>query len=246
MVVTDEQLMKNSKEQSGLKEPKRRTSRTSKTKKADPVLAQDQEEAHSDNSGSSSLQNPSQSQQFSNNNNLDTPLHKHSMTSSKEDVPHKVGETMVFENSPDVNDEDELSSSPNQSMETTSSFDNNLFSLKISKSLFKKIAQQAADEGLTIEEFASELLAEGVVVRAWEIAERKNQMRGQPTNQVNNRNSNHQFNRNGGNNNTSNNGNGGQRKPHHRNGMSHTRYQSIMDDKATFLEYVRAQERNRR
>ena len=117
------------------------------------------------------------------------------------------------------------------------------FVVRVSQSLHRKISRQAHDEGLTTEEFAAELLAEGVVVRAWEIAERKNQMRGgantpPPPGRSNNNNSNNGSNQYGR---TQNN-----RKPHHRGGMSHTRYQSIMDDKATFLEYVRQQERNRR
>ena len=126
------------------------------------------------------------------------------------------------------------------------------FVVRISQSLRRKISRQAHDEGLSTEEFVAELLAEGVVVRAWEIVERKNQMRGLPSNpQTSNRGSNNSNNSNNSNSNSNSNSNQygrnqNNRKPNHRGGMSHTRYQSIMDDKATFLEYVRQQERNRR
>ncbi len=113
----------------------------------------------------------------------------------------------------------------------------NLLGIKLSQSLLKKLKQQAADEGLSLEDFVAELLAESVVLRAWEIVERKNQMRGSSNSHNHNssssgqRSGNHQQGR-------------GNRKGHR--GMSHGRYQSIMDDKATFLEYVRNQERSRR
>ena len=122
-------------------------------------------------------------------------------------------------------------------------------SLQISRALYFRMKYQAKEEGLTLEEFATELLAEGAVLRAWEIIEKKSQMRGIST-QGNgptgpNRNNSHQsgnrHNNAGGNNQNS----GGNRKNGPR-GMSQSRYQSIMDDKANFLEYVRSQERNRR
>ncbi|MFW7377915.1 MAG: hypothetical protein ACOH5I_03785 [Oligoflexus sp.] len=111
--------------------------------------------------------------------------------------------------------------------------------VKLSRSLLKKIQQQAEDEGLSIEDFVTELLAESVVLRAWEIVERKNQMRNPASASPNHRSGHSQ-------NNNNNNQNRGPRGNKHRGGMSHGRYQSIMDDKATFLEYVRNQERSRR
>ncbi|NRA67092.1 MAG: hypothetical protein HRU19_21565 [Pseudobacteriovorax sp.] len=109
----------------------------------------------------------------------------------------------------------------------------------VSNSLRKKLERQAAEEGIELQDFISELLAESVVLRAWEIVERKNQMRGSGNSQSGNRNN---YNGNG-NNNSGRNGNRGGKG---RSGMSHGRYQSIMDDKATFLEYVRNQERSRK
>lgn len=109
----------------------------------------------------------------------------------------------------------------------------NVLSVKLSKSLFKKLQKQATDEGVSLEDFVSELLAESVVLRAWEIVERKSQMRTSPNQNVNNM---------SGNSHGGQSGNSRNRKGR----MSHGRYQSIMDDKATFLEYVRNQERSRR
>ena len=119
--------------------------------------------------------------------------------------------------------------------------------ISLSESLQKKLARQASEEGISTEEFISELLAESVVLRAWEIVERKNQMRGPSGNSNhsgNSRSSGNSNHNNQSNHNNRNNNNRGQNK--HRGGMSQGRYQSIMDDKATFLEYVRNQERTRR
>ncbi len=120
--------------------------------------------------------------------------------------------------------------------------------LRLSQSLTKKLKEQAADEGISLEEFVGELLAESVVLRAWEIVERKNAMKGhqpQGPNSGGRPGRDNASNQGGGN-------RGGQRQQGqnqgnkgHR-GMSHVRYQTIMDDKATFLEYVRSQEKARR
>lgn len=117
----------------------------------------------------------------------------------------------------------------------------NEIKVKLSEALYRKLNQQAQEESLAIEELVRELLAESVVLRAWEIIERKNQMRGGSSNNPQTgrpQNSNH-------NNNNHNRGNN-HRKGGHRGGMSQMRYNSIMDDKASFLEYVRNQERTRR
>lgn len=109
--------------------------------------------------------------------------------------------------------------------------------VELSQSLRRKIAQQAAQEGISINDFIAELLAEGVVLRAWEIVERKNQMRGSHSGSQ----ASH-----GGRSGNHNSRNHNRHNKNSRGGMSHGRYQSIMDDKATFLEYVRNQERSRR
>ncbi len=119
--------------------------------------------------------------------------------------------------------------------------------LRLSQSLTKKLKEQAADEGISLEEFVGELLAESVVLRAWEIVERKNAMKGHPQQGPN---SNQRPNNNSSPNNQGGGNRGGQRGTNQSNkghrGMSHVRYQTIMDDKATFLEYVRSQEKARR
>ena len=91
----------------------------------------------------------------------------------------------------------------------------------------RKLIKQSYDEGVSVEEFISELLSEGVVLRAWEIVERKNAMRGnQSANSNNNRSK----------------GQGGNSKGYKNKGhrMSHCRYQSIMDDSSNFLEYKKS------
>ena len=112
----------------------------------------------------------------------------------------------------------------------------------LSLSLKRQLQKQADDEGVSLTDLISELLAEAVTLRAFEIVERKNQMRGQPA-------ASGSGNRGGNHNNHGNHGNHGNNRNQRRGGgrgMSHGRYQNIMDDKASFLEYVRNQERNRR
>jgi predicted DNA binding CopG/RHH family protein len=125
--------------------------------------------------------------------------------------------------------------------------------VRLSESLVKKLKDQASDEGISLEEFVAELLAESVVLRAWEIVERKNAMKGhsgqgQGPMGGGGRNNYNQGQGNKGNPNQrggQGQGGGNQGNKGHR-GMSHVRYQSIMDDKAMFLEYVRNQEKTRR
>jgi hypothetical protein len=111
--------------------------------------------------------------------------------------------------------------------------------LKLSKSLMRKLREQAADEGIGLDEFVTELLSESVVLRAWEIVERKNQMKGGAPAMGNNRG-------NGPHNPQQNRNNQGHRGNKGHRGMNHSRYQAIMEDKGAFMEYVRGQERNRR
>jgi len=122
-------------------------------------------------------------------------------------------------------------------------------SLTLTRSLHRKVVQVARDEGVSIEEFLSELVAEGVVIRAWEIAERKSAMRGGGGGNSYNQGrsgppqggGSQQQQRGGG----GGGGGGGHNRKGYR-GMSQNRYQAIMEDKASFVEYVRSQERTRR
>lgn len=50
--------------------------------------------------------------------------------------------------------------------------------LTVSATLFRQICTKARKEGIEPSQLASELLAEGLVLRAWEIMERKVAMRG--------------------------------------------------------------------
>lgn len=125
-------------------------------------------------------------------------------------------------------------------------------SLQVSKALRKRLEHSAREEGISVEDLASELLAEGLVLRAWEIVERKSAMRGgggnpqqQQQRQGNNRHQGH-----GGGNNKQ--GHGGGNNNKHGGGRMNKRHAAhatslnLMEDKAAFLEYVRNQERKQR
>lgn len=129
--------------------------------------------------------------------------------------------------------------------------------IRISKVLHRKLRDNAREEGVTMDELISELLAEGVVLRAWEIVERKHTMRG--GNQGN-------FNRNPQSGNVNGNvasGNNQQGHQQHRSqfqqggnrqaqkklqrqARQHANAMDLLQDKAAFLEYVRNQEKKRR
>jgi predicted DNA binding CopG/RHH family protein len=128
--------------------------------------------------------------------------------------------------------------------------------IRISKALHRKLRDNAREEGVSIDELISELLAEGVVLRAFEIVERKHTMRG--GNQQQHRNS-----QNGNVNGNVNHGNSQQGNQQHRNqfqhggnrqaqkklqrqARQHANAMDLLQDKAAFLEYVRNQEKKRR
>ena len=125
--------------------------------------------------------------------------------------------------------------------------------LSLSRSLMRRLFDSAREEGVSLEDFASELIAEGVVLRAWEIVEKKATMRG-GANQGNfqRQNNLNQQNQQGGHNNS---GNGHQRgfsagnkmaqKKLQRQARQHASSMDLMADKAAFLEYVRNQEKKR-
>ncbi len=131
--------------------------------------------------------------------------------------------------------------------------------LHLSRSLIRKLRDNSREEGVTMEELASELVAEGVVLRAWEIVERKATMRGGNANQGNSQGNQNNFNR--GTNGIGNHGN--HQQPHQtkqhftpgnkmaqkklqRQHRQHANAMDLMSDKAAFIEYVRNQEKKRR
>jgi len=120
----------------------------------------------------------------------------------------------------------------------------------LSSALLARLRSQAEEDGLSLEDYVRELLAESVTLRAFEIIEKRFQMRGgNPSPAPMNRNSNQGHGQQGNNGRHNNNNNGGRRPDrgnNRRGNMSQQRYQTIMDDKATFLEYVRSQERQQR
>lgn len=131
--------------------------------------------------------------------------------------------------------------------------------IRISKALHRKIRDSAREEGVTIDEMISEMLAEGVVLRAWEIVERKHTMRGGNNNQGNfnrpqqngnvNGNVSHGNSQQGSQQNRNQFQQGGNRhaqKKLQRQARQHANAMDLLQDKAAFLEYVRNQEKKRR
>ncbi|MBP9707928.1 MAG: hypothetical protein KBD78_09795 [Oligoflexales bacterium] len=125
--------------------------------------------------------------------------------------------------------------------------------LHLSESLLKKLIATAAHEGISREDLASELIAEGIVLRAFEIAERRQAMKfnvGGHAGGQSQQNGNHHRQNQG-------------QKPNFRNGDNNSRhrrpggngggiprrpanYNNLFDDKASFMEYVRNQEKAQR
>ena len=108
-----------------------------------------------------------------------------------------------------------------------------VFKLPLSRALARKVQQKAADEGVKPEELLCELVAEGLVLRAWEIMERKSTMRGGGGSRPQN------FNQKGGNR---------YREQKNRRGFSRGHRaekggSALLEDRAAFVEYVRNQEK---
>lgn len=151
----------------------------------------------------------------------------------------------------DVEDEDVAPHTPREPEP-----DEYVLTVRMSKSLYKKLQYTSQDEMVSLDDFACELLAEGLVLRAWEIMERKSAMRGGgPGHGAPHGNQRHG----GGGNGNQRHGNhqggkGGNNNRHHRQGsnrqntraQNHANTLNLMEDKAAFLEYVRNQERKRR
>ncbi len=121
--------------------------------------------------------------------------------------------------------------------------------VSLSESLFRKLQYKAQGEGVSLEELARELLAEGVVLRAWEIVERNKAMMRPNSNAAGFSNENRsrspnsrpqspmQKPRSGFQNPNSSAPNHAQRRP--------SNYRNILEDSANFIEYVRSQERKK-
>ena len=120
---------------------------------------------------------------------------------------------------------------------------------RLSATLYKKLQRKSQVEGVSFDELIRELLSEGVVLRAWEVLERKAAMRKGSMPVQNHQNRNHRYNGqrggaprsktsyySGGNSFTS--LNSQQNKSNHKR----QDFNQIMDDNANFLEYVRNQE----
>ena len=119
----------------------------------------------------------------------------------------------------------------------------NTLVLNISSSLKRKLLDKSQREGISVEDLSTELLSEGVVLRAWEIIERKMTMNKSENSyfqksQNNNYSRSKNYSDNSFKSNTRSSGysNNQQRKP---------KYSKIMDDNANFMEYVRNQEKKK-
>ena len=130
--------------------------------------------------------------------------------------------------------------------------EDNTLTISLSRALYKKLKSKASVEGVSPEDLASELLAEGLVLRAWEIMERKSTMRqssnGGNYNQGGNRSGHKQSYRNGSQNGynrgrSSNHSNSNYSNSNNNSGQRRGNYQHILEDSANFLEYVRNQEK---
>lgn len=103
--------------------------------------------------------------------------------------------------------------------------------LRVSQSLHRKIKQKAADEGVPVQELLGELIAEGLVLRAWEIMERKAAMRAAPSHPYNK--GNNRYEQRGG-------------RKNFGKGNRSEKHAHILEDRAAFVEYVRNQEKGGR
>ena len=123
--------------------------------------------------------------------------------------------------------------------------------LQLSATLIRKLKQKAQVEGISVDEFACELLAEGLTLRAWEIMEGKSAMRSPSFSQQQNGNGGYR-NQKGfrGNNNFQKRGQGYWNQNQNQgnwqdNGPSNMN-RDPLDDQAAFFEFVRNQEKNQR
>lgn len=117
----------------------------------------------------------------------------------------------------------------------------------LSHALLSKLKRSAEDEGISLEALATELLSEGVVLRAWEIIQRNSAMRGNaqsgpPQGNQGFRGGNHA----GGNQPRHHGGGGNYGGPNNNQNRPPRNNNAWMEDKAAFLEYVRNQEKRRR
>jgi hypothetical protein len=128
---------------------------------------------------------------------------------------------------------------PGQPDAPASTAEETTLALRISASLLRQLKAKAHEEGISPTVLATELLAEGLVLRTWEILERRVAMRGGDSRMSSHAAPAARGARAGGGGHNNQGGRGGRRPPQRPRG-------NVMDDQATFLEYVRTQERKRR
>ena len=137
-------------------------------------------------------------------------------------------------------------SSSSAEAETVTVTDAHVLTVTLSESLFRKLQHKSHGEGVSMQELARELLAEGVILRAWEILERNKAMMRPNSNTSGFSNENRSRSPNSRPQSTMQkprsgfqhpNPNGPQRRP--------SNYRNILEDSANFIEYVRSQERKK-
>ncbi|MFK7825000.1 MAG: hypothetical protein AB8G05_12640 [Oligoflexales bacterium] len=176
---------------------------------------------------------------------------------NKVDLSENIDESQKAQSSPESSNQESMSQVREQKPESTGlkhqQKEENTLTISLSKALYKKLKSKASVEGVSPQDLASELLAEGLVLRAWEIMERKSTMRqssnGGNYNQGGNRSGHKQSYRNGSQNGynrgrSSNHNNSNYSNSNNNSGQNRRgNYQHILEDSANFLEYVRNQEK---
>ena len=153
-------------------------------------------------------------------------------------VQQPMENTGTDANTPISDDLDDLEAQPGNAIEGApvlqAADQTEILEVSLGKTLRRKLFHLAAEEGIAAEELAQELIAEGVVLRAWEVIGRQKVQQGHTGG--NQQNQQKQQNR------------GGNRKGRRHNkgrggGGGGGGGGNWMEDKAAFLEYVRNQER---
>ncbi len=132
------------------------------------------------------------------------------------------------------------------SASTVEKTESHVLKVSLSESLYRKLQYKAQGESVSMEELARELLAEGVVLRAWEIIERnKTMMRPNSGNSAG-------FTQENRSRSPNSRPQSPMQKP--RTGFQNSQpnpqrrpsnYRNILEDSANFIEYVRSQERKK-
>lgn len=112
----------------------------------------------------------------------------------------------------------------------------NAIQIRLSETLRTKVSELAEEEGISPEELIQEMVSEATTLRAFDQWEKRQHLRGNSPQMGNSQNHGN------GHGNGNNNNRRGNRNRNRKN-MNHSRYQNLMEDNSSFLEYVRNQEK---